>query len=307
MKLSHLMRPNKMSTTAWQIALRKQAVRKEKFTITAVDERNEPGSYFVVSSLTNNCYKVVYRGAYSEWNYCSCMDFKTSRLGTCKHIEGVKCWLGGKNRLHREIPPYTSVYVDYRGKRRVRIRIGSDHKEDFAALARQYFDDDFCLLDDSYALFDTFLKKAGAIDSTFRCYHDALNYVIAHREQESRTRMVNLYSDDDIDALIVGSALYPYQREGVRFACRAGKAIIADEMGLGKTIQAIASAELLRREHLVAQVLVVCPSSLKYQWKREIKTLTRYRIVCNLLSYAAVKKMSTYNFRCAPIPIVLLK
>ena len=62
--------------------------------------------------------------------------------------------------------------------------------------------------------------------------------------------------------------LYPYQKEGTRFAVRAGKAIIADEMGLGKTLQAIASAEVYLREGLSELVLVVCPSSVIYLWKR---------------------------------------
>ena len=46
-------------------------------------------------------------------------------------------------------------------------------------------------------------------------------------------------------------------------------------MGLGKTIQAIGTAELLRREGLAEQVLIVCPTSLKYQWQREIERFTK--------------------------------
>src|SRR5439155_15303533 len=45
---------------------------------------------------------------------------------------------------------------------------------------------------------------------------------------------------------------------------------IGDEMGLGKTIQAIAAAELLGRHFGAERVLVVCPTSLKHQWQREI-------------------------------------
>ncbi|MCB0585889.1 MAG: DEAD/DEAH box helicase, partial [Phaeodactylibacter sp.] len=64
------------------------------------------------------------------------------------------------------------------------------------------------------------------------------------------------------------------QREGVLFALRAGRCLLADEMGLGKTIQAIAAAELYRRELGIGSVMIICPTSLKYQWRSEIRKFT---------------------------------
>ena len=64
--------------------------------------------------------------------------------------------------------------------------------------------------------------------------------------------------------------LYPYQSEGALLAARAGRALIGDDMGLGKTIQAIAATEILARHFGVSKVLVICPTSLKYQWQSEI-------------------------------------
>jgi superfamily II DNA or RNA helicase len=62
--------------------------------------------------------------------------------------------------------------------------------------------------------------------------------------------------------------LRPYQKEGVswlRFLSRNGLGgILADEMGLGKTVQALA---FLRP--LGGTSLVVCPSSLLFNWSRE--------------------------------------
>jgi SNF2 family DNA or RNA helicase len=65
--------------------------------------------------------------------------------------------------------------------------------------------------------------------------------------------------------------MYPYQRQGALFAARAGRSLIADDMGLGKTIQAIAASEILAREFGIQKALIVCPVSLKYQWKNEIE------------------------------------
>jgi SNF2 family DNA or RNA helicase len=65
--------------------------------------------------------------------------------------------------------------------------------------------------------------------------------------------------------------LLPYQLDGIAFCAGAGRAILADDMGLGKTIQGVGTAELLAREIGISRVLVVCPASVKGQWKSEIE------------------------------------
>jgi SNF2 family DNA or RNA helicase len=65
--------------------------------------------------------------------------------------------------------------------------------------------------------------------------------------------------------------LLPYQLDGIAFAAGNGRAVLADDMGLGKTIQAIGVAELLARECAIARVLIVCPASVKGQWRSEIE------------------------------------
>ncbi len=300
--VSHIVKPEKMSLEEWQVKLRQQVSKTERFAIDCVDEELCPGEYIVRNPEKGNEYKVVYRGANSEWNYCSCMDFKTSRLGTCKHIEAVKnCFIGKKGtHVHREIPPYTSVYLSYRGDRCVKIRIGSENKEAYEKLAKDYFDENHVLKEAAYAHFGSFLTQARQISDTFRCYKDAIDFIIDIREKAAREKIVATYDDKKLDSLLKVT-LYPYQKEGIRFAAKAGKAIIADEMGLGKTIQAIGTAELLRKEGLIGSVLILCPTSLKYQWRSEIKKFTDAEVY--VIEGSHLKRKEAYN-RPEPYKII---
>lgn len=279
-KVSYYSRPEGMSLEEWQIALRKQAAEKESFNICPISESLYPGDYCVKNPITRNEYKVVFRGIDSPWNYCSCMDFKTSRLGTCKHIEAVHLWTETNHkRVYRGNPPYTSVYLSYRGEREIRLRIGSDHETEFRQLAEPYFTPDGRMRPEALPVITDFYRDALQIDNTFRWYSDALTFVLEQRDKIKRERIIaDRYPDTELNQLLT-VPLYPYQREGIRFAFRAGKSIIADEMGLGKTIQAIGTAELLKKEGLISSVLVLCPTSLKYQWKREIERFTHSSVV----------------------------
>lgn len=53
-----------------------------------------------------------------------------------------------------------------------------------------------------------------------------------------------------------------------------GNGLLALTMGLGKTVSAIAAIEELRDNGAVSTGLIVVPSSLKFQWQREIKRFT---------------------------------
>lgn len=63
--------------------------------------------------------------------------------------------------------------------------------------------------------------------------------------------------------------LFEHQKTGVKFLKEKKKVILADEMGLGKTRQAIVAAHLDASP--VRYKLVICPASLKINWKREIQ------------------------------------
>ena len=301
-KLSYTVKPDGMTLEQWQIALRQQVAIEENMGCRPMD--NMPGEYIVSNPSSKREYKVVYRGKNSLWNYCSCMDFKTSGLGTCKHLEKVKMAMRNGNKgfkVHCEEPPYTSVYLSYRGERQVKVRIGAEHHDEYKALASRFFDQQGVMTPYGYEHYTDFFAEANHIDPSFRFYKDAIDFITERREAALRKSLLTKYTDDQLNAILT-VPLYPYQREGVRFAFEKGRSAIADEMGLGKTIQAIAVAEMLRREQMAESILIICPTSLKYQWKREIERFAKAKVL--VIEGSPLKRKEQYANTEFPYKIV---
>ena len=92
---------------------------------------------------------------------------------------------------------------------------------------------------------------------------------------------------------LLNTELLPYQLDGIAFAVGAGRAILADDMGLGKTIQGIGVAELLSREAGISKVLVICPTSLKSQWRSEVQRFSGRSV--QLVLGSADERASQYD------------
>lgn len=71
-----------------------------------------------------------------------------------------------------------------------------------------------------------------------------------------------------LEALGIWGLLRPFQRESVKFMISKGRAINASEMGTGKTATGVCLSEYYRE---LKPQLVVCPSSLRANWKNEFK------------------------------------
>ena len=64
-----------------------------------------------------------------------------------------------------------------------------------------------------------------------------------------------------------GWRAFKHQEDGIKFLMKNKKCILADDMGLGKTYQSIVAA----LESGAERVLIICPSSLKINWMREVQ------------------------------------
>ena len=95
----------------------------------------------------------------------------------------------------------------------------------------------------------------------------------ANSEREANRAMSRATDADIAIPAPAGENYLPYQRAGIAYAMSQPATIIGDEMGLGKTVQSLG---VINFDESIRRVLVICPASLRLNWKREtVKWLTR--------------------------------
>lgn len=103
-----------------------------------------------------------------------------------------------------------------------------------------------------------------------------------------------------IDDSNLPKELYPFQKEGVTTILSTNENILlADDMGLGKTCQACTYLKL-NKDALPA--VVVCQSSLKLNWEREVEKWANLK--CTILDGRKPQKFSDEYFEKYPVVII---
>ena len=115
------------------------------------------------------------------------------------------------------------------------------------------------------------LRKVGSIAKECFEHKELKTLIIKRKKEDEIIDYTNEIRERKIEQLPekIQKVLYDFQKEGINFGinhhCRF---LLADEMGVGKTIQAISLAYIYRDSW---PVLIVCPGSMKYLWKGEIR------------------------------------
>ena len=227
-------------------------------------------------------YRVSVRSLERRINVCTCPDFVTNQLGTCKHIEAVLHKIRKRpdfKDLQGQSAPVPYVYLawDVEDAPQICLHRGRSVPQDLAAVFETYFDaaggftgrlpDDFFRFAERVEGHGGIHLGEDAVDFARQLASDA-----AHRLRAEQIRARIASSSGRIPG--VKARLYPYQVEGAAFLAGTGRALLADDMGLGKTLQAIAAATWLKEHEGLRRILIICPASLKQQWAREISRFT---------------------------------
>ena len=256
------------------LADRQKRAKEESMVVRSTNNEKPWVDYIVTSRQSGRSYRVALRGLEDGQAYCSCPDFRINHLGTCKHVLNVQAKVKKRFSAKQLSKPHrrrrVSVGVDYGPHRGIRFHL--PHRRD-AVIEEVVGGPEQAPLTDANEVLTRIqaLEQAGHRVAIFP---DAEKYVQQRLVQDRiRKECEEIRRDPANHPLrreLLSAKLLPYQLDGIAFVCGAGRAILADDMGLGKTIQGIGAAELLARLAEIRRVLIVCPASLKSQWRSEI-------------------------------------
>src|ERR1700690_1423878 len=130
-KLSRTHAPADLSPVEWQRGLRRQFGREQAFGLENLTGEPFFSEFRVSNLVSKSSYRVAIRGVGPGGNFCSCPDYATSELGTCKHIEFTLARLlkrrGARTAFARGYQPaFSELYLRNEGKRRVHFHAGTD-------------------------------------------------------------------------------------------------------------------------------------------------------------------------------------
>ncbi len=280
-RLSRLHAPPEMPAELWQRTLRRQFGRDQDFEFENIGTEPVYSEFRVINPASGGRYRVAIRGLQPGENFCSCPDFSTNDLGTCKHVEFMLGKLQRKRGARALFsagfhPPYSEIYLRHGARRTMHFRPGTECPAPLLSAARRVFDAgaDWVLPPARLDGLEQFLALPRE-NHELRVYDDVLNYMAGARDRQKLHGVLDKAFPDGANSLdfarLLKVPLHPYQRQGALFAARAGRCLIGDDMGLGKTVQAIAAGEILTKHAGIERVLVVCPTSLKHQWELELE------------------------------------
>jgi len=267
---------------------RAERSRVETYRIKATDKTTPWTDYLVSSEISGKTYRVALRGTEHGDSYCSCPDFRTNRLGTCKHIMHLLRRIENQFDTDDLNRPYQNreaiVYLRYGEERTLHFALPDNFDECDCDDCKKVLKIAQRLLNasiiDVHALLST-VSKLESIGQTVTIYPDAEEWI---RERLHRDRIAETVAyirsnpkEHPLRKSLLAVELLPYQLDGIAFAIGAGRSILADDMGLGKTIQGIGVAEMLAQHTEIKKVLIVCPASVKSQWKAEIARFAPHR------------------------------
>src|ERR1700680_429569 len=182
-KLSRTHAPVNLSPVDWQRGLRRQFGREQAFGLENLGSEPFFSEFRVSTPVSQSSYRVAIRGLGPGGNFCSCPDYTTSELGTCKHLEFTLAQLEKKRGARAAFargyqPAFSELYLRNEGRRCVHFRAGTDCPAAVSAAAAGLFDagHNGMLPGERFGELEHFMTTLAKCGRELRAYDDALDF-----------------------------------------------------------------------------------------------------------------------------------
>ncbi len=279
---------------------REERGRSEKMILQPAQPESLWSDCTITSAVSGKTYRLTLRGWARGESFCSCPDFRKNTLGTCKHIFNalakLKRRFKGAVRLQPYVQKSIAVQLHYGKEMELRISLPPNLSGKAGPIVSH-------IKGRSITDCRDLLQRIRQLESSgypVQIYPDAEEYIqqrLFQDQIQSKVAAIRACpASHPLRTELLKTELLPYQIDGIAFAAGAGRAILADDMGLGKTIQGVGVAELLAREVDIRKVLVICPASLKSQWRAEIQRFSNR--ACQLVIGSMPDRTQQYAADC---------
>lgn len=267
---------------------RKLKAAKAPYTIQYAD--NMYGEHLLTNERGIQ-YKLTFRDIERKHGYCSCPDYKTNKLGTCKHlIFAFEHLHKDDHTLEEALPKYPFIEVFLNPFRDYKVSWFYPEKifGEVAELFYRYFGNKKFIEDEEVEILLGFFNH---LDKFKQILVRAEVYEKVEKISE-RAAIKRIAANTKLNFDNMNTKLLLYQKQGIEFATFRKGAVIADELGLGKSLQAIVTAIKKREIFGFTNTLIICPATLKNQWKNEIETFAGEQV--KIIEGSSEERQSLY-------------
>lgn len=246
---------------------REERAAKEKYQLDFAD--NIHGEHHL-TNIEGKVYELSFYDFSKKLGYCSCPDYQTNKLETCKHLMYAFKEFDLKFKgiqLPSQSYPFLELFrhplFDYQ------ISWFYPHvpEDGIQKILDEYFDENQLYKEDKKDDLHLFVEQIQVFKSV-KIRPEVKNYIASFFEAKA---LKELFLGKTFRADLLNLPIFPYQQDGIIFASARRGSILADEIGMGKSVQAIGAALYKMSVLGYEKIKILCPDHLLEHWNYELK------------------------------------
>lgn len=245
---------------------RRKRAAQEEYQIDFAE--NIHGEHILTTSQ-NKKYKLSFYNFEKNLGYCSCPDYQTNKLETCKHLlyafDQFEIEMGN-NELPNQPYPFLEIFRHPLYDYQISWFYPQTLDDELSDLLNQYFDKNQIWRMDKWSDIHQFFEQAKSF-KLIKIRPEVIELIEDYFEASS---LAKIYEQTGIIKDVISPKLFPYQVAGALFVAGKRGSFLADEIGLGKTAQALSAGVLKIRYSHFKKVHIICPEELLNHWKAEM-------------------------------------